>query len=593
VTRPPSFIGKAATVAARLVVAALILLLPPKQVRGLQVMEATIESIHDRFEAGELTCTQLVRGYLDRIEAYDRRDPLPINAIQTVNPNAIVEAESLDAAFASSGLIGPLHCIPILVKDQFEVAGMPTTYGSALFKDFIPERDATIVSRLKKAGAIILAKTNMGAFGLHYTGSAYGVTRNPYALDRNPSGSSSGTGAGVAANFGTVGIGEDSGGSVRGPAARANAVGLRPTTPLISRFGMMPQRPSRDAVGPLARTVRDAAIVTDVIAGYDPNDILTAYSVDQKPETYTAYLDPNGLEGARIGVLRDLAGVPASEDYAKVKAVVDQAILDMALQGGTIIDPITIPARRPSSGSYWEEMAEAIDAYLEHLPNAPVSSFRDIASSPLLDPRHSEFLSWVQRAFTEGTKGNLEYLQMLRNSETQRQVVLKVMADNALDVLIYPTYSHQPGLIPDDVLEGGADPGFRAGSNRGLSSRHGFPALTVPAGFTTDDLPVGIEIMGRPFSEGVLFRIGYAYEQATLHRRPPPQMPELSGRHSEGSALASGHGTIGSDGRASTAVQAPALSHTGLSNGLRFCCAGLPVTRHKRYQTYRLGNPRQ
>ena len=220
-----------------LLVSLSLLPLSQAQAQGFDIMEATIDDIHSAFLAGELTCTELVRGYRERIESYDRQGPA-IHAVQTLNPQALVDAERLDAAFASSGLVGPLHCVPVLVKDQVEVAGMPTTYGSALFQDFIPERDGTIVTKMKDAAAIILGKSTMGEFASGYAGSAFGICRNVYALDRNPSGSSCGSGIAMAANFATIAIGEDTGGSIRGPAAHTSTVGLRPNLPLISRFGM-------------------------------------------------------------------------------------------------------------------------------------------------------------------------------------------------------------------------------------------------------------------------------------------------------------------------------------------------------------------
>src|SRR5205823_185950 len=249
------------------------------------LLEATIDDVHGAMRAGALTCQQLVQLYSDRIRAYDKAGP-GLNAVQALNPAATVEAERLDRQLAASGTVGPLHGIPVLVKDQVNTADIPTTYGSALFKDFEPAQNATVVERLKAAGAIVLAKATMGEFAQSYAGSAFGFGRNPYDPTRTPSGSSCGTGIGVAANFGTVGVGEDSGGSIRGPAAVNNLVGLRPTLPLISRAGMMPAIPTRDTLGPMARSVRDAAILLDVLAGYDPNDPVTAASVGRVPATY-------------------------------------------------------------------------------------------------------------------------------------------------------------------------------------------------------------------------------------------------------------------------------------------------------------------
>ena len=302
--------------------------------QGFQVEEATIADVHAAFLSGELTCVGLVQAYTDRIEAYDKRGPR-LNTVATLNPRAMQEAARLDEALAAGGpaggsaggsaggLTGPLHCIPVLLKDQVETSDMPTTYGSALFADFVPERDATIVTRMKEAGAIILAKTNMGEFASRYVGSGFGVIRNAYDPLRNPSGSSGGTSVGVAANFGMVGIGEDTGGSIRGPAAVASLVGLRPTLELVSRFGLMPANPTTDTQGPITRTVMDAAILLGVIAGYDPNDPVTARAVGRVPESYQGGLGSDGLAGARIGVIRDpMDGSvdPDSEGFRHVRA---------------------------------------------------------------------------------------------------------------------------------------------------------------------------------------------------------------------------------------------------------------------------------
>ena len=364
----------------------LLVVLPPllplsqAQAQGFDIMEATIDGIHAAFEDGELTCIELVHGYRERIESYDRQGPA-IHAVQTVNARARAEAERLDAAFANSGLVGPLHCVPVLVKDQVEVAGMPTTYGSALFRDFMSERDGTAVTKMKDAGAIILGKTTMGEFASGYVGSAFGICRNVYALDRNPSGSSCGSGLAMAANFAAVAIGEDTGGSIRGPAAHTSTVGLRPTLPLISRFGMLVGSPTRDTLGPMTRTVRDAAILTDVLAGYDPADPVTAYSVGHIPETYTAFLEETALDGARLGVIRtpmDSETEPESEDYSRVKEVTDRAINDMRLMGAEIIDPVEIPdliELLDQVGSN-HETETAINAYLAQHPDSPVTSLR-------------------------------------------------------------------------------------------------------------------------------------------------------------------------------------------------------------------------
>lgn len=497
---------------------------------GFHLLETTIDDVHTALKSGEITCRQLVGLYLKRIEAYDKRGP-NLNAVQIVNPRALQEADRLDTAFRASGLVGTLHCVPVLLKDQVETSDMPTTYGSAVFKDFIPRRDATIVTKLKNAGAVILAKTTMGEFASRYVGSAFGIARNAYDPQRNASGSSSGTGSGVAANFGTVGIGEDTGGSIRGPAAVSSLVGLRPTVPLVSRYGMLPAKPTSDTLGPITRTVKDAAILLRVIAGYDPNDPMTAYAVGQIPDSYTAFLDKDGLEGTRIGVIRepmDPRADPKSDDYEKVRWVIDKAVADLKNLRAHVVDPVTIPNLKDrvkrGFGDNVFETEQALRNYLAQHPNTPVKTLRDILLTGKVVPwRASQLMANVGRSTDEAG-----YAQVLLVKEETRQIVLKLMADNNLDVLAYATFDHQPTVIARDVLTNpNTKDGAALGNNRYLAPLLGFPAITVPAGFTTDDLPVGIEFMGRPFTEGRLLMLGYAFEQNRHYRKPPVSTPRL------------------------------------------------------------------
>ena len=402
-----------------------------------------------------------------------------------------------------------------------------------IFKEFVPRRDATITTKMKKAGAIILAKTNMGEFAAGNLGSAFGIARNAYDPARSPAGSSSGTGAGIAANFATVGIGEDTGGSVRGPAALNNLVGLRPTVPLVSRFGMMPATPSQDTLGPIARTVKDAALLLDVIAGYDPHDPVTAYAAGQVPPTYTAYLNKDGLKGARLGIIRepfDPQTDTASDDYKKVKAVLDKGLADLKGLGAEVIDPVTIPGLKDRIKKAYDdnlfETEQAIDGYLAKHPNAPAKTLREILLTGKVVPsRSTRLITNVGRTTDEPG-----YLKVLLLREETRQIVLQLMADNRLDALVYATFDYPPAMIRPDALTNPsyadvADPG----NNRRLAPMLGFPAISVPAGFTGDRLPVGIEFMGKAFAEPTLFKVAYAYEQATHHRNPPPTTPQLRG----------------------------------------------------------------
>ena len=510
--------------------AGLLLATGVSNAQSFQLIEASIGDLHRSLAPGEITCRALVEGYLSRIEVYDKQGP-SLNAIQHINTNALEEADALDAAFDASGLVGPLHCVPVLLKDQVETRDMPTTYGSAVFAGFVSGRDATIVTRMNEAGAIILAKTNMGEFASRYVGSAYGITRNAYDPTRNPSGSSGGTASGIAANFGMVGIGEDTGGSVRGPAAVSNLVGLRPSVPLVSRFGMMPATPSVDTLGPMTRTVTDAAILLDVLAGYDPNDPVTAYSVGRVPVSYRDFLDEDGLAGARIGVIRQPMGPrtdPDSEDYRKVWAVMDRAIDDIASLGAEIVDPVEIAQLELVDSIYGAnrfETEQAINDYLAGFPHAPVSSLGEILLTGKVIPwRAARFINLVGRTPLDPAR-----LVVQQRTEEMRRSVLILMAEANLDALLYATYDHQPAKIADDVLtNANTDDAYNIGNNRRFAPLMRFPAISVPAGFTEDDLPVGLELMGREFSEGMLLRFAYAYEQATKHRRPPATTPPLS-----------------------------------------------------------------
>jgi amidase len=487
------------------------------------VIDLTIDDVHEAIRSRQVTCRQLVGMYLDRINLYDKVGPA-LNAVQTVNPHVVQDAERLDAMDKAGSKAGPLHCIPVLVKDQIDTSDMPTTHGFVGFKDFVPALDATIVTRLKRAGALIIGKATMGEFASGYISSASGPIRNAYDPRRSASGSSGGTGSGVAANFATIGIGEDTGGSIRGPAAVNNVVGLRPTLPLVSRHGMSPARPSTDTLGPITRTVRDTAIVLDVITGYDPLDPVTAYAVGHLPRSYTETLVRDGLHGARIGIIRQPMHVttdPKSEDYGKVRAVFDKAVEEVRTLGAQVVDPITIPNLIDRLDQAFDanvfETEAALNKYLaEH--RAPFRTLREILLSGRMVPSRALTLISAVGKSTD----DIGYLQVLRAQEEIRQLVLALMADQKLDAIMYTTFDHQPGIIADDVMTRAVVDDFAGiGNNRRLSPAIGFPALAVAAGFTTDGIPVGIEFMARPYEEPTLLKLAFAYEQGTRHRQPP------------------------------------------------------------------------
>ena len=507
----------------RCVLLALGLLLAPQAASAqaqFHLMEATIDGIHAELLSGRLTCVKLVQAYLDRIAAYDQKGP-SLNALQNINPHALDEAADLDMRMKSTGLTGPLHCIPVVVKDEIDTKDMPTTYGSALFKTFRPQHNATVIDRLEKAGAIILAKGNMGEFASAYSGSAFGDCHNAYDPTRSPSGSSCGPAIAVTANFAAIGIGEDSAGSIRGPAAHGSLVGLRPTLALVSRAGMMPFAPTRDTIGPITRTVRDAAIVLDVIAGYDPADPVTADSYGKLPQSYTSFLVPNGLKGMRFGVFRHpMDKVDTSlPDYKETQAAIDRAVADLKAQGAEIVDNVDLPNFREiydqAGGGDTYEAEGAMNAFLAAEKDPPVRTVKEIVDSPVVKPKaHNDLKQTLGHSTDE-----IGWLRELQGKEMVRVAMLRLMADQKLDALIYPTYDLAPAQVPVST----------PGSNRRLASMVNFPAIALPGGFFKDGLPIGIEMIGRPFEEGRLLRAAYGYEQATRHRHPPATTPALAG----------------------------------------------------------------
>jgi Asp-tRNA(Asn)/Glu-tRNA(Gln) amidotransferase A subunit family amidase len=489
-------------------------------------METTIDDIHSAYKSGQLTSRQLVQIYLERIEAYDKKGPA-INSIITINPNALKEAAGLDAAFKASGFVGPLHGIPLIIKDQADVKGMPTTLGSVLFKSYYPDRDAFVVEKLKKAGAIILAKATLGELGGGDThGSLFGSTRNPYALDRTVGGSSGGSAASVSANFSTVAVGQEGLASIRRPSTWNCIVGMRPTAGLVSRGGVYAGWPEvNGSLGPMARRVRDLAILLDVMVGYDPEDPLTSRGVGHVPESYTKFLDRNGLKGARIGILRESMGLgsePNSEDFKKVTEVFDKAVAELKAGGAEIVDPIVIPklnellAKRAVSPTGAEE---SFRVYFGRSANPPFKSREEATRSP-------DFARVIRRSqdrFKRSSDATTHY-EYLKSQDELMTNLLKVMADNQLDAIVHKAVEHQPTLISE-----GLNPPYV--DQKGAPHLNTFlvfvPTIVVPAGFTRDNLPCGISFLGRPYDDGNMIKLAYAYEQASGHRRPPASTTPL------------------------------------------------------------------
>ena len=493
---------------------------------SFDVLETTIADVQAAYRSGQLTCRQLVQSYLDRIENYDRQGPA-INAIITINPAALKEADRLDAAFKAGGFVGPLHGVPIIMKDQGDAVGMPTTLGSVLFKDYYPDRDAFVVDKLKKAGAIILAKATLGELGGGDThGSLFGSTKNPYDLARTAGGSSGGSGASVSANFCTVAVGQEGFASIRRPSTWNCVVGMRPTAGLVSRSGVFAGWPSvNGSLGPMARTVTDLTKLLDVMAGYDPDDPVTAHGVGRIGQSFTAFLDKQGLHGARFGILRESMGYdaePGSEDFNKISEVFDKAVADLRAAGAEIVDPVEIPdlkvllAKR--AGSFTDE-EESFKTYMSRSKQAPYKSRAEAMNAPVFEKvvkRARE--RWMRRASEEAHYEYLKAREQLMNN------LLKVMADQRLDAIVHKAVEHQPTLIKDGVNPPYVD-------QKGAPHINTFlvyvPSIVVPAGFTRDQLPAGITFLGRPYDDGKMIQYAYGYEQATRHRKPPASVTPL------------------------------------------------------------------
>jgi amidase len=509
-----------------IVVAGMIMLLPngasaESEVKPFHLEEATISDVYAAYRSGAITATRLVKAYLQRIQAYDQAGP-KLNVVIFLNPRALEEATALDERLRATGrFVGPLHGIPVLLKDNINTKDMPTTGGSLSLAEYTPTTDATITQKLRNAGAIILAKVNLHEFAIwgETVSSIRGQTLNPYDLIRTPGGSSGGTGAGVAANFAIAGIGTDTVNSIRSPASANSIVGIRPTLGLVSRTGVIPYSFTQDAAGPLARTVTDAAKMLNVLVGYDPDDPATAWSVGNIEKDYTKFLKADGVKGKRIGVLRSFFGnTPIHEE---VNSVANKAVEDLRRLGATVIELNTpdLDSGKISSdiSVHLYEFKPAINAYLA-AGNAPVKSLEEIISSGKFHPNIGDSIKKAQNLeMNDGYR-----LRLQKRSELQQRV-MKIMADDRLDAIVFP---HQQRLV---VPVGET----QVERNGALGSVTGFPSIVVPAGFSTPTqtanlgVPVGIEFLGRPWSEKVLIEIGYGYEQATKHRRPPPTAPPL------------------------------------------------------------------
>lgn len=489
------------------------------------LIDATIADIHAAYAAGTLTCRALVEAYLERIETIDRNGPA-INSIIAVNPKALEQADALDAAYAEGGPVGPLHGIPLAMKDQGDVAEMPTTMGSVLFEGHMPERDSFVTAKLREAGAIFIAKTTLGEMGAGDThGSLYGSTRCVYDLDRTAGGSSGGSGASVSANLVAGAIGQEGFASIRRPSIWNGIAGMRPTAGLVSRGGVYAGWPSiNGSLGPMARTVEDCAKLLDAMVGYDADDPSTARGVGQTPqemsgESYAELLDGEALKGARIGVLRTVMGYhsePESEDFLAVDALFNTAVDDLAKAGAEIVDPIEIPdlmALLGERAADAEADAEAFRLYAAGSANSPFATKAEAMASPLYEKTyHGVKMRWEREGSAE------KFNAYLKARDELMTRMLAVMAELHLDAIVHKAVEHTPTPIVDGVNPPWTD-------QKGAPHINTFlvyvPSVVVPAGYTDAGLPAGITFLGRPYADAEMLMLAHGYEQATKHRRVP------------------------------------------------------------------------
>jgi amidase len=496
----------------------------PSPPRAFDVTETTIADVHAAMRAATLSCRELVSAYLARIDAYDRNGPA-LNSIIVVNPAALSVADSLDRRARSGAPMGPLHCIPMIVKDNFETTDLPTTAGSLSLQGMVPRQDAFMVQRIREAGAIVLAKSNMAEFAFtpFETVSSIlpGYTKNPYALDRVTAGSSGGSAAAVAASLGEAALGTDTGNSIRGPSSHQALVGIRSTMGLTSRAGVAPLNLAADVAGPMARTVADAVAIFQVVAGEDPADTVTARSHGHRADNYAQFLRRDALRGARIGVLRQAYERPTTDP--EIVRVFTAALDDMRRQGAVIVDAATVAGLdehlRAFTGSC-NQFKFDIEAWLARQGDrAPVHTLAEIIQSrrfhPTIQPRlEAAQAESLPPARNPGCRTRDEFRGWLRTAVTGMMDSLR------LDALVYPTWSNPPRLI--------GDLNTPAGDNSQLfSPSTGFPAITVPMGYTRGQLPAGMTLYGRAWSEPTLIGLAFSYEQATRHRRPPASAPPL------------------------------------------------------------------
>ncbi|MEO1298314.1 MAG: amidase [Cyanobacteria bacterium J06636_16] len=528
--------------------------------------DATISDVHAAYNANALTSTELTQLYLDRITAYDQSGPT-INAVSTLNPDALTEAARLDKLWDQGEVLGPLHGIPVIIKDSYNVEGLPTSNGVEVLDSLIAQEDAFSVAQLEDAGAIVLGKANMSTWAFSYDGisEAYGTVINPYAPDRTPGGSSSGSGAGVAASFAMLSMGGETGGSIRVPSTHNALVGIKPTAGLISVDGTWPLVTERDVVGPMAKTVADTAAAMDALVAFDPDNIWNPYIPDVeavRPASYTDFLDDTALEGTVLAMPRPYIGQgdPAKGESFPIDPQVEAAFEDakqaLEAQGATLIE-VDIPAHEtwfidflvegnppydyPTDGSrslqsrafYYEQLVQGYE-------DEEITSFVDLLE---ILPEDYEFYDYVESIATTIAAGEAKPWEELPDVDQALSAISQLrtleyedfMADNGIDAFVFPTLNY---LAPPQG-EGANEVYATFGSlpARFEANILGLPAVTVPMGYSEEGIPMSLEFMGNYFGESEIISYAYDYEQATLFRRPPALVPPLPGETIEYEAV--------------------------------------------------------
>jgi amidase len=527
----------------RVIVTVLLLSAAGAGAETLELSTATIAELNAAIDSGALTSERLVELCLARIAAYDEAGP-KLNAVLALNPKALDEARALDQERKSKGRRSPLHGIPVVLKDNIDTKDLPTTAGSFVLAGSHPPDDAFIVTKFREAGAVVLAKVNMSEFASGATMSSLGgASLNPHDVDRSPSGSSGGTGVAIAAGYAPVGIGTDTGGSIRGPSAANGIVGLKPTHGLVSRDGIVPLALSFDTAGPMARHVYDVAAALGVIAGVDPADEATRKSEGKAESDYTKFLDAKALSGARLGIARDFMGQDPETDW-----IVEASLDAMKAAGATFVD-VKFPKWLLSSREEFyftirhREFRAQIADYLKTLgPDFPKSLDEVLARSKTLTSPSDEGavpnpVRWelMGREDKSGTLEDYDYVAVRDHVlPLMRALIEGAMKKENLDAIVYPTSPRRPGRTDEDPSPSspsGSSPMALVGSlsPTNIANLTGFPDLIVPAGFTSRRLPVGLSFLGVAFSEGRLLALGYAFEQATHAIRTPVSAPPLAG----------------------------------------------------------------